>query len=93
MSQTLVIYDSLGMVVLQRTGDIQPPVGEVKSIIFDIPECQVFIGMNTETGTPIFGAKSKTEIELLREQLALTNEMATVAVEAIASMSEGDAIL
>lgn len=86
--KTLVVYDELGNIVLQRSGNYDSPVGQISAIEFEIPEGMLFKGVDVKTNTPIFEPKPKTELEILREELALTKEMATVAVEAIASMNE-----
>ncbi|MDF2820175.1 MAG: hypothetical protein K0R15_616 [Clostridiales bacterium] len=85
----IVIYDSEGKIFFQATGDVQVPVGELKTIEFEIPIGQQFNGVDLTSNTPLFAPIPKTEIEILREQMIANEEMVTVALEAIASISEG----
>ncbi len=68
--KTLIIYDSIGKVILDRGGYFEEPVGEIKTLQTDIPEGKILKGVDTKTGQPILEDMPKTQLELLKEELA-----------------------
>ena len=73
MSKTLVIYDDNGKIFTQITGDYIKPVG-LQHIEIDIPEKKILVGVDSTVHEPIYEDAPKTEIELLREELVLTQQ-------------------
>ncbi|HBJ2622091.1 hypothetical protein SR42_15140 [Clostridium botulinum] len=75
--KTLIIYDETGQQIFFKGGCIDEPVGEVKSIITDIPRDKVLKGVDIKTGQPVLEDMPKSQMELLQEELAQnTKEMA-----------------
>ena len=65
--RTLVIYDGQGKVVFTNTNpDVQE--GEFNPLVVTVPEGKMLIGVNIETGEPIFSDIPPSEIETLRQR-------------------------
>jgi len=72
--KTLVIYDEQGKVVFANTNtDINE--GEFNPLVVTVPEGKMIIGVNIETGEPIFADIPKSEVSELKEMLAQQEEM------------------
>lgn len=76
---TLIIYDNTGYIISQMAGSIREPQGGVQFLWAEIPEgkqLKITDGIGVDvTKTPhqaILEDIPKTEIELLKEQLSLT---------------------
>jgi len=66
--KTLVIYDEQGKVVFANTNtDINE--GEFNPLVVTVPEGKMIIGVNIETGEPIFADIPPNEVEVLRNDL------------------------
>ncbi|NFH90895.1 hypothetical protein FDA33_11910 [Clostridium botulinum] len=75
--KTLIIYDSTGKQIFSQSGCIDEPIGEVKSLITDIPENKIFKGVDVKTGEAVLEDMPKSQIELLQDELSQnTKEMA-----------------
>ncbi|WP_252216113.1 hypothetical protein [Clostridium sp. VAP41] len=75
--KTLILYDSIGREIFNKSGFYYEPVGEIKTLQTDIPEGKILKGVDIKTGQPILEDMPKTEMELLQEELAQnTKEMA-----------------
>ncbi len=75
--KNIIIYDCIGKILFDRRGYFEEPIGEVKSLVTDIPENKVIRGIDVKTGQPILEDVPKSQIELLQEELAQnTKEMA-----------------
>ena len=66
--KTLVIYDNEGKVVFTNTNS-EVKEGEFSPLIVTIPEGKMLIGVNIETGEPIFSDIPKNEIQKLKEDM------------------------
>ena len=66
--KTLVIYDNEGKVVFTNTNS-EVKEGEFSPLIVTIPEGQMLIGVNIETGEPIFSDIPPSEVDKLRTSL------------------------
>ena len=77
--KTLVIYDEQGKVVFANTNtDINE--GEFNPLVVTVPEGKMIIGVNIETGEPIFADIPPSEIALLREEnMVIKQSMAELA--------------
>ncbi len=76
---TLIIYDSTGYVISQMAGSVREPQGGVQFLWAEIPEGKklkngVGIDVSANPHQAILEDMPKTEIELLKEQLALTQK-------------------
>lgn len=67
---TLIIYDETGYIIYQATGNVREPVG-IPFMWVEIPEGKriVSIDASTETHAPVFEDSTKTEVQLLQEQV------------------------
>ena len=66
--KTLVIYDNEGKVVFTNTNS-EVKEGEFSPLIVTIPEGKMLIGVNIETGEPIFSDIPKSEIQTFKEEM------------------------
>ena len=66
--KTLVIHDNEGKVVFTNT-NIEVKEGEFSPLIVTIPEGKMLIGVNIETGEPIFSDIPKSEIQTFKEEM------------------------
>ncbi|NFN93604.1 hypothetical protein FDB28_05755 [Clostridium botulinum] len=67
--KTLILYDSTGREIFSQRGCPYEPLGEVKSLITDIPEEKILKGVDAKTGQPILEDIPKSEVELLKEKI------------------------
>ena len=74
--QTLIIYDSEGYIISQMSGDVREPVG-IPFMWVEVPGGKRLVGIDTtkEEHEPIFEDIPRSEVEILREQIA-TQEQA-----------------
>jgi len=70
MNSVLIIYDEVGYLISQMSGDVREPVG-VPFIWVDVPEGKILAGIDvsSEVHVPIFTNIPKSETELLKEQV------------------------
>ena len=68
--QTLIIYDSEGIIISQMGGDVREPVG-VPFLWAEVPQGKyiVSIDVSGEEHIPIFTEHQKSEMEVLDEKL------------------------
>ena len=66
--KTLVIYDEQGKVVFTNTNpNVQE--GEFNPLVVTVPEGKMLIGVNIETGEPIFSDVPPSEMKVLNDKL------------------------
>ncbi|WP_252225436.1 MULTISPECIES: hypothetical protein, partial [unclassified Clostridium] len=74
--KTLIVYDNEGCIIQQITGSYRIPIG-VPYIELELPSNKIVKGINIDTKQPILIDIPKSQIELLKEELAQnTKEMA-----------------
>ena len=71
----LIIYDSTGYIISQMAGSVREPVG-IPYMRVKIPEGKRLIGIDTnkEEHEPIFEDLPKSEVEQLKEQIAMQEQ-------------------
>ncbi|WP_459481941.1 hypothetical protein [Clostridium saccharoperbutylacetonicum] len=72
--KTLIVYDNIGYIYLQMTGDYKVPQGGMNYLETEIPEGKHIksIDTNKTPNVPIFEDIPKTELEQTQEQLLET---------------------
>jgi hypothetical protein len=71
---TLIIYDNQGYIFFQGQGNLREPQG-IPFLWVDIPEGKYVksVDVSTSTHKPVFAYISKSEVELLKEQVDSLN--------------------
>lgn len=69
--KTLIIYNKeTGEILFTQQGGDNIETGNVTNITSEVPEDKIIKSVNVETGELVLEDKPKTEIELLKEELA-----------------------
>ena len=77
--KTLVIYDNEGKVIFTNTNpNVQE--GEFNPLVVTVPEGKMLIGVNIETGEPIFADIPPSEIQNLKSELDNAIMELTIAI-------------
>lgn len=71
----LVIYDNTGFIISQMAGSVREPVG-IPFMWVEIPKGKKLVGIDTSNNPhePIFEEYPKSEVEILKGQVAMQEQ-------------------